>query len=506
MAAVPEPFGHLDLPPRKPAQKKKDRQRNREQTQLLDGTSPTLTTGSPSSRRTSARGTNQDGLDELVKLLMKRRSKAGSKVVELATSPSDSGGRSLVVRGELLVRHDDGGNLADGARGVLDHYKFAEVKQGAGARICPELVGRLTVWLHTGPGTARNRHMRTAMTQLQGQGVQASPHLVTALHAVPPNIVAKAAVGPAPTVVDDDDLQFGKAGRRRPKGRPVVAVIDTGIVQRERHDGWLNDVERKPRRQGEPGNIDPLDAFPPPKNGYLDFAAGHGTFAAGIVRLVDPQAKIKVYRALDSDGFASELDIACAMVRAVREGADVLNLSVGMRTVDDSPSVALELALDLIDEFIAANPKRKAPAIVASAGNYGDSRKVWPAAFTERVVSVAALTARMQRARWSSRGRWVTASCVGEGIVSTFVSGDEDPAFSKHHPKWPLPDHYPLPGQDDAWAVWSGTSFSAPQIAGAISRAMREQGLSPRAAEKWVLDQGTALTNFGQAVCLLPGT
>ena len=61
---------------------------------------------------------------------------------------------------------------------------------------------------------------------------------------------------------------------------------------------------------GGPGRIDPLDAFPVPGNGRLDFAAGHGTFAAGIVRMVDPEARIRVYQALDSDGFADENTIA----------------------------------------------------------------------------------------------------------------------------------------------------------------------------------------------------
>jgi thermitase len=138
---------------------------------------------------------------------------------------------------------------------------------------------------------------------------------------------------------------------------------------------------------------------------------------------------------------------------------------------------------------------------------------VWPAAFSfipaykDRVVSVAALNARHQRAGWSSRGKWVTCSCVGQGIVSTFVPGEEDPEFSKHHPRWPHPDSYPLAGQLDAWAVWSGTSFAAPQIAGAISRTMRQQGLaSPRAAAQVLLAQGVHLSGFGQAMCLLAGT
>jgi subtilisin family serine protease len=507
MATVPEPFGHLDVPPRTHAQKKHDRKRNREQTRQLAGSTSTSTTGGPGSG-TRASSVSTNGMDELVRKLKNRRSKAGPGVVQFTTMSADTektDGKnkewSLVVPGELLVRHDDNGNLSGESLEVLDNNKFKNVTRAAGSRVCPELVSgptRLSVWRHAGPGTSRNRQLLRAITELRGQ---ASPHLVTALHAgppPPPPIVAKAAVGPAPTEVDARNRKFRRAGQHHPEGAVRVAVIDTGIAEGNRHDGWLNEVDRVAGRRG---NIDPLDKFPPPGNGKLDFAAGHGTFAAGIVRLVDPEAEIKVYRAMDSDGFASELDIACAMIRAVKEGAQVLNLSCGMHTLDDQPSVALELALDVIDEIVVRD-KRTAPAIVASAGNYGNARKVWPAAF-DGVISVAALNHRLQGAGWSTRGKWVTCSCVGQGIVSTFVPGDEDPKFSEHHPGWPHPDHYPL----DAWAVWSGTSFAAPQIAGAISRTMRQRGLSPQDASQHLLrNQGNNIPGYGQALCLLPGT
>jgi subtilisin family serine protease len=508
MATVPEPFGHLDVPPRTPQQKEKDRKRNREQTRLLAGRTTTSTDGSDSVNASAA---GQNGIDELVSTLIKRRSKAGSDVVRLATAPTDSKQWSLVVPGELLVRLPDvNSDLSSQALKILKKSKFSVVEPADDSGGCPELDRRLSLFKHSGTAKAWKSDMRTAMTQLQGQLVQASPHLVAALHAgptpPPPPIVAKAAVGPAPTRVDYNHGAFHKVGEHVPGGRVVVAVIDTGIVEATRHDKFLNDVQRKP------GNIDPLDVFRAPGNGKLDFAAGHGTFAAGIVRLVDPEARIKIYRALDSDGFASEIDVACAMIHAVKEGrADVLNVSCGMRTVDDAPSVAFQLALDVIEEI--AVKRGREVVVVASAGNYGNTRPVWPAAFSfipaykDRVVSVAALNARHQRAGWSSRGKWVTCSCVGQGIVSTFVPGEEDPEFSKHHPRWPHPDSYPLAGQLDAWAVWSGTSFAAPQIAGAISRTMRQQGLaSPRAAAQVLLAQGVHLSGFGQAMCLLAGT
>ena len=171
---------------------------------------------------------------------------------------------------------------------------------------------------------------------------------------------------------------------------------------------------------------------------------------------------------------ASEVDVADAMMRAADDGAHVINLSLGMQAVDDgNPCPALKEAVaDILN-------RDEPPAIVASAGNYGTTEKVYPAAL-DGVVSVAGLqavqdpqsTTPPDGADWSTHGDWVVCSTVGEGIVSTFVKGQEDPVFGDN-------DVYPHNGQGDSWAVWTGTSFAAPQIAGLISATCREQGLKP---------------------------
>ena len=93
-------------------------------------------------------------------------------------------------------------------------------------------------------------------------------------------------------------------GHRRPRSpsrrRPctlaqdaiVVAVIDTGIDEQLRGDGWLNEVGRETTTTTSTSwTCSPASAAALP---ILDFGAGHGTFVAGIVRQVDPQAKIVV--------------------------------------------------------------------------------------------------------------------------------------------------------------------------------------------------------------------
>jgi hypothetical protein len=510
MADAPyEPFpDQLDVPPRGRGQIERDRTRNKEQTDRLERGATPADEQAPTTVQTSEGEGQSD--DDLAMILFERRRDARTDLVD--TASTDTGHLSLVVPGQLLVR-DIPENLSDAAKAILESRHFREPEQGEFSAVCPELEGRVTVYVHTGGQgddnrDQRNDDMREAVRGLDEAGtkVKASPTLVTALQ----RVIVKAAIGPAPTTVDADEA-FRLAGFHAPSGEVVVAVIDTGIANVRRADGWLNEVP------GGPGRIDPLDAFPVPGNGRLDFAAGHGTFAAGIVRMVDPEARIRVYQALDSDGFADENTIACTMIQAVKDGAHVLSLSFGMQTIDNKSSVALELALEEIDRFCSGHG-RPLPAIVAAAGNFGNEEKVWPAAF-ERVVSVAALTAKdddgaYHGADWSTRGEWVTCCCVGSGIVSTFVPGKEDPEFfALRSPAGPgsnppVPDSYPDHGRGDSWAVWSGTSFAAPQIAGAISRLCRD-GLDPLDAQKELLvhaERLHAYPKFGKAIVLLPGT
>ena len=155
------------------------------------------------------------------------------------------------------------------------------------------------------------------------------------------------------------------------------------------------------------------------------------------------------------------------MMRAAHDGVHVINLSLGLDEVDGVVPPTLEAAVTQIRSL--DNP----PAIVASAGNNGDENRVyqrrWRAWSPSPPCGLSrTLTSRPPRARTGPRTvTWVTCSAVGEGIVSTFVKGQEDPQFGGS-------DVYP----QDSWAVWSGTSFAAPQIAALIAKQCRT-GMSP---------------------------
>jgi subtilisin family serine protease len=276
-------------------------------------------------------------------------------------------------------------------------------------------------------------------------------------------------------------------------GEPVlVAILDTGIDVRSRSDLWLaheqvpRTLDVNPQLPDRTGNVDSLDVLP--HDGLLDHSAGHGTFVAGIVQQMAPSANITMFRVLASDGFGTELDIADAMVRAVEGGARIINLSLGLRTLDDLPPLAIRAALDLIGVLTGG-----AVVVVAAAGNSPGSDPFWPAACWD-VVSVAGLTASLQPSLWSTRGPWVTCSTVGEGVRSTFVEGSQFNDSKKALEVFPA----------DAWAVWSGTSFAAPQVAGAVARICQHARVTPREALYLLLMSGADLPGFGKALQLLP--
>jgi hypothetical protein len=399
---------------------------------------------------------------QLVRTLQQRR--ADRSPVQFY--PFERSGRSetLLAAGELLVRREAVNEPV--VQGFSQTYGFRQVP-------VVQLDNRVVRLVNPDIDSAQ---LEVLARLLQDEGVPVSLN-----HITPLGPIVKGLGGPEPSA---GSRQFPDGARSAPDA-VRVAVIDTGIDATRRSDGWLAGVPRD-------GNIDPLDAYPP--FGFLDFGAGHGTFAAGVLQQVSPATDLRVYRALDSDGVGSEVEVAGAMVRAVEDGAQILNLSLGTQTFDDQRPIAIEVALEIIAELEEHNGREV--LVVAAAGNFADSHPCWPAAFPFPVVAVAGLRADLTPSDWSSRGPWVDCSTIAEGILSPYVQGQESWEID------PRPDSFPR----DAWAVWTGTSFAAPQVAGAVARLCQEDGLAPRAALDELLRRGRPIKDFGNAVEILPGT
>ena len=409
----------------------------------------------------------------------------GEGITQFDYLPAEVGWDTLLVQGELLITREsferarkkdlpelDMTEEQLGCEHLSDEVLALTHREGRGHLSAPELAAIAR--------TLRQRGHYAALTHVAaaGNGGKGVPGPVGKGHGGPRPVPARNLPPSAP-----------------PKG-PKVAIIDTGISQQRRSTvsaaSQIDDLHQFPL-----GNSPQARAE---RARYLSFAAGHGTFVTGIVQQLAPDADITVYRVLDSDGIGSEVGVACAMIQAAtKDDNQIINLSLGFQTHDDIPPIAIRRALKMISEWEQEDPGREV-AVVAAAGNYGDTRPCWPAAFPG-VVSVAGLGPDMVPTPWSGRGVWVTCSTVGQGLVSTFVEGTESTVVTPTSGAAREPEFR----GDPPWAAWSGTSFAAPQITGRLAAGYQPGAkASLRDVLDALLESGQPLPNFGQAIKILP--
>ncbi len=147
---------------------------------------------------------------------------------------------------------------------------------------------------------------------------------------------------------------------------------------------------------------------------------GHGTAIAGIcgaqlnnglgVAGLAPGCPIMVLRAGNMDGYLQEDDVASAILYALDNGAQIVNMSFG----DTQASPMLE---DVI-----AYTAQAGLILVAASGNYGNATMVYPAAYGA-VLNVGASNQNGQRAWFSSYGVSLDLLAPGVGIYSTLREG-----------------------------------------------------------------------------------
>lgn len=275
-----------------------------------------------------------------------------------------------------------------------------------------------------------------------------------------------------------------------------VTVLDTGLVEKAAQEhAWLAGVTG-----------DPESTYLPGAPGHLAQDAGHGTFTAGCVRVSAPAAGVTVLNAADlitrddsemiGAAFESDLSrmIRDQLIAAPGEEAravpDVLLINFAGRTFGDAPPLALvtlyETLLQHLGELV----------IVAPAGNDGDDRKNWPAAF-DWVVSVGALDdTERARASWSCFGRTVDVYAPGDRLVNAYAHGQYTVRWEENQGQV---RHFA------GMARWSGTSFAAPLVAGLIAARMSTTGQNSRRAWESLADLSQRQAVGGVGPVLLPG-
>jgi subtilisin family serine protease len=236
----------------------------------------------------------------------------------------------------------------------------------------------------------------------------------------------------------------------------VIAIIDSGIDYNHpdlADNIWINEDEI------------PDNSIDDDNNGYIDDIRGwnfydnnsdpkdlfgHGTHCAGIAAAVGNNGigiagvtwncKIMPLRETDEVGLDSWPAVIKAFEYAVDNGADIISLSIGgYADIQNIIEDAINYAYD------------RGVFLCAAAGNDNRDIRLYPAAF-ENVVAVGGTFHNDERSSFSTYGEWVDIAAPGTYIYST------------------MPTYHvtmnDLFGYTETYSYGSGTSYSAPQVAG----------------------------------------
>jgi major intracellular serine protease len=222
------------------------------------------------------------------------------------------------------------------------------------------------------------------------------------------------------------------------KGKDVlIAVIDTGC------DAQHPDLEGRViggRNFTDDDNGDP--------EVFTDYN-GHGTHVSGTIAAVNaesgvigvaPEAKLLILKALGGEeGSGAYKWIINAIEYAISEKADIISMSLGGPT--DVPELHQAVQKAVQNQIL----------VVCAAGNEGDgnsktSEFSYPGCYNE-VISVGAISLQRKSSYFTNSNNEIDAVAPGEKIISTIPGGK--------------------------YAVFSGTSMSAPHVSGALALVKR---------------------------------
>jgi len=282
----------------------------------------------------------------------------------------------------------------------------------------------------------------------------------------------------------------------------TVAVIDTGA------DLGAPDLAAKT----------PLTHSVRTRSGDVSDRNGHGTFVASLaggarangegIAGSGGDARLVIVQAGGSDGSFSDVEEAAAIVWAVDHGARILNLSLGGPDTSVIERRAVDYAVS------------KGALLVAAVGNGYDegSPLEYPAALLQPPgsrgaggvgLAVAASTRSGARARFSTTGTSLSLAAPGESVFAAVSSL----APASRYPRATLPG-----STAGLYGYGSGTSFAAPQVAGAAAlvwaanpglradevASILEQTASGKGA--WTAELGYGVLDVAAAVAQAQGT
>ena len=291
----------------------------------------------------------------------------------------------------------------------------------------------------------------------------------------------------------------GKGSLWPKRATPVlVAVVDTGLDPT--HPDIAGAIYANPKET--PGNGKDDD-----KNGFVDDVFGwnfvddsnntwdnngHGTFVAGIIAArtddkigiagVNPWARILPVKVSEFDGMGENFNLAHGIHYAAKMGARVINVSIGGRKLTVPERYAIEFA------------EERGALVIVAAGNDGIDVSDYSPAGIPGAITVAATDRENKRGRFSNFGAAVDIAAPGVEVLSlrarqtdVMVQADKDYVPGSN-----------IVGTGGLYYHLSGTSFSAPFVAGVASLLFSiNQDLTPAQVKRMILQSARDIEDPG---------
>ncbi|HEX4677875.1 MAG TPA: S8 family serine peptidase [Gaiellaceae bacterium] len=194
--------------------------------------------------------------------------------------------------------------------------------------------------------------------------------------------------------------------------------------------------------------------------GTVHDAVGHGTFVASLAAgaITDAsgllgfggEARLMIVQANRGSADFTDIDESNAITWAVDNGANIINLSIGGTQTSE------------VERNAIAYATQHGVLLVAAAGNSAEqgNPNVYPAALlgTSGLV-VGASNAGGARASFSTTGAYVDVLAPGVDVLGALASGISSSYFTP----------VATPGTAGTYGYGSGTSYAAPEVAGAAA-------------------------------------
>jgi subtilisin family serine protease len=385
----------------------------------------------------------------------------------------------------ILTRERDADRVEQAITRILGEAGYEDALEGQERRIRRERISAGVVRLMIPRGTLLVPALLDLLDKDLGQGVATPDHaffVCPYMCPIPEPIPVPPGTPPVPPPSGSNAPELRVIPETGREGEDVsVVVVDTGLIRgAAASHPWLDGV--RGADEDTYVKFDGEDVIAP--------YAGHGTFVAGVARCVAPKATVYVERAFAMAGVDYETSLLDSLERALDVNGDLLVLPFTTSTRGDLPPLTFD------DLFERRTRQLKGLVMLAAVGNDGARRLMWPAAYPE-VISVGALAVNgRERAAFSNYGKWVDVYAPGEDLINAFPLGTY---------VYREPPRKGTSAQFEGMAVWGGTSFAVPIVAGLIAARMSATGENARQAADSLLRSALHQAIPGVGAVLYPG-